>query len=168
MRPTTWGTLVLLVVFGAGLGFGVTQVLTEWAGSAPSVPVGAPITLACVAGLFVVADIVLRPRLRREPGTRPLHPLTAARVAMLAKAGCIGGAVVTGMYLGLIGYLLLGLTNDYRRHIMVVAGISAVCAGLATVAAYVLERACRVEPPTDPGPVGGAKDPHDEGLAPSA
>lgn len=165
VKPTRPGTLVLLVVLGAGLGFGVVDVWTAWTGSIPTVPWAAPITLAGVAAAFLVAEIALKPRLRRDPGARPLDPLVAARTAMLAKAGSAAGAVVAGVYLGFAAFLLFDLENDYRRRVLLVAVIAAACAALASIAAYLLERACRVQPPTD-GPGVGRRGAAGEDGAP--
>lgn len=169
MTPTRPLTLILLAVIGSGLGFGVVDVWTAWTGSIPTVPWAAPITLAFVAAAFLVAEIALKPRLQRDPGARPIDPLVAARTAMLAKAGSAGGAVVTGAYLGFAAYLLFDFANDYRRHVLLVAVLAAVAAALATMAAYLLERACRVEPPTDGPGVGDRRSAGEEGHAqPSA
>jgi hypothetical protein len=165
VTPTRPTTLVLLAVIGCGLGFGVVDVWTAWTGSIPTVPWAAPITLAGIAAAFFVAEITLKPRLRRDAGARPLDPLVAARTAMMAKAGCVGGAVVTGVYLGFAGYLLFDFENDYRRHVLLIAGAAALAAALATVGAYLLERACRVKPPSDGPGVGDRRAAEGDGQA---
>jgi hypothetical protein len=165
VTPTRPATLALLAVLGAGLGFGVVEIWTAWTGSIPTIPWAAPITLGFVAAAFFVAEFSLKPRLRRDPGARPLDPLTAARTAMLAKAGCAAGAVVTGGYLGFALYLSFDFENAYRRHVLVVALLSALAAALAAFGAYLLERACRVKPPTDGPGVGDQRSAGGDGQA---
>jgi hypothetical protein len=165
VTPTRPATLLLLATLGAGLGFGVAEVWTAWTGSIPTIPWAAPITLAFVAAAFLVAEVALKPRLRRDLGARPLDPLVAARTAMLAKAGCAAGAVVTGGYLGFALYLSFDFENPYRRHVFFVALLSALAAALASLGAYLLERACRVKPPTDGPGVGDARSAGTDGQA---
>jgi hypothetical protein len=157
--------LVLLAILGGGLGFGAVELWTAWTGSIPTIPWAAPVTLAFVAAAFFVAEIALKPRLRRDPGARPLDPLVAARTAMLAKAGCAAGAVVAGGYLGFALYLSFDFENTYRRHVLFVALLSALAAALAALGAYLLERACRVKPPTDGPSVGDQRSVGEDGQA---
>jgi hypothetical protein len=94
---------------------------------------------------------VIRERLahRSRPGARPLHPMQVARAAALAKASSTAGAVLLGIYAGLLAWTLprgselLGAERD-----ALVAGLSALSCLALVAAALVLERACRV--PEDP------------------
>jgi hypothetical protein len=93
---------------------------------------------------------VVRDRLARRldargrPRGRPLHPMQVARAAVLAKASSAGGAVLLGLYAGLLAWTLP------RRDVLAASGQDAVVAAYSTVAclalvvaALVLERACR-------------------------
>jgi hypothetical protein len=72
-------------------------------------------------------------------------------------AGSRAGAFLAGGYAGYGIYLLGGLTNSYRRGLLLPVGLS-VLAGLAlTAAALWLERVCRI--PTDPDDPGDGATP---------
>ena len=53
----------------------------------------------------------LRDRIRRRPGALPVQPLVAARMLALAKASAVVGAVMVGIWAGLLVYAVprLGL-----------------------------------------------------------
>lgn len=143
MTPTSSRTLLALV-----LGFGALAYLVAALayGSLPVLPRYAPVSIVLLAVVEVAMAKVVRDRLahRSDVRARPLHPMQVARAAVLAKASSAGGAVLLGVYGGLLAWTLP------RRELLaaserdsVVAGFSAVaCLGLV-VAALALERACR-------------------------
>ena len=148
MTPTRPGTLLGLVV-----GFGVLAwvVAAVAYGSLPVLPRYAPVSVVLLTVVELGMAKVVRDRLHRRrddrgrPRGRPLHPMQVARAAVLAKASSAGGAVLLGVYGGLLSWTLP------RRDELVaseqdalVAGLSAVaCLGLV-VAALLLERVCRL------------------------
>lgn len=143
MTPTRPGTLLALV-----LGFGtLAYVLAVVAyGDLPRLPRYAPVSVVLLAVLELGMAKVVRDRLlhRRRRGARPLHPMQVARAAVLAKASSAGGAVLLGLYSGLLAWTLprRGVLAASREDALV-AGLSALaCLGLVA-AALVLERACR-------------------------
>ena len=90
----------------------------------------------------------MRDKVRGRPG-RPMHPISVARFAVLAKASSLGGAALAGFYGGVFGWTFVrretyASAGDDAR----VAGLLALAALALTVAALVLERACRT--PADP------------------
>ncbi|MCY7364933.1 MAG: DUF3180 domain-containing protein [Frankiaceae bacterium] len=143
MTPTRPGTLVALV-----LGFGTLAYLLAVVayGDLPRLPRYAPVSVVLLAVLEVAMAKVVRDRLlhRSRRGARPLHPMQVARAAVLAKASSAGGAVLLGVYTGLLAWTLP------RRDVLaasredaLVAGLSALaCLGLVA-AALLLEGACR-------------------------
>lgn len=152
MRGTT-PRLLALVGIGAGLvSFGVFRAWFGLDGTLPQVPVSAPAVLAFIALVFVVAAAVLTPRLHattstreRRPGDpKPLHPLAAARVAVMAVAAGLVGAVVAGGYAGFAVVVLMDLDSDFRREQLVLSLLSFAAALVLVVAAHLLERACRL------------------------
>jgi hypothetical protein len=153
VRPTRPATLALLVVaFALG-----TYLLAALASSSlPRLPATAPVGLLLLAVVELGMAKVVRDRLagRRtadgRPRGRPLHPMQVARAAVLAKASSPTGALLLGVYAGLLAHVLprreqlASGTGD-----AVVAAVSAAACLLLVVAALLLERACRA--PDDEG-----------------
>lgn len=147
MTPTRPGTLLGLV-----LGFGLLAyvVATTAYGSLPVLPRFAPVTIVLLAVVELGMAKVVRDRMehrrdeRGRPRGRPLHPMQVARAAVLAKASSAGGAVLLGIYGGLLSWTLPRRQElAASEQDALVAGLSAVaCLGLVVVA-LLLERVCR-------------------------
>jgi hypothetical protein len=152
VTPTRPRTLLLLVLGFGGLAYLVAYLAY---GSLPLLPRYAPVSVVLLAVVEAGMAKVVRDRLahrldeRGRPLGRPLHPMQVARAAVLAKASSAGGAVLLGVYGGLLAWTLprraaLAASEQDAN----VAAFSAVaCLGLVA-AALVLERACRR--PDDP------------------
>ena len=151
MRPTSLRVLFAIAFSGMLLGFFGARIWDEWTGAPPTVPWAAPLLLGSVAAGFAVAALTLRPRIERRPGHRPLDPFTAARMAVLALAGSRTGAGVAGVYLGYAGFLLVDLSNSYRRRLLVVILVAALMGLAMAAAALWLERICRIDVSDDDG-----------------
>ena len=150
MRPTRPAVLAALVV-----GFGALAYLVAALayGSLPLLPRYAPVSIVLLAiveaGMAKVVRDRLAHRLHRAGNAvpsrpRPLHPMQVARAAVLAKASSAGGAVLLGLYGGLLAWTLP------RRNALAASGSDALVAGLSAaaclglvLAALALERACR-------------------------
>ncbi|MEU5427550.1 DUF3180 domain-containing protein [Streptomyces olivoreticuli] len=128
-------------------------------GTLPSVPVAAPIVLAVIAVVLAATALSLRARLRaqreRRPGAKGVDPLVAARAVVFGQASALVAALVAGMYGGVGTFLLLaGLDNNpARRDQTIYAGASILAAVCVVVAAFFLERVCRL--PEDDDEEGG-------------
>ena len=147
MTPTRPRTLLgLVAVFGL-LSYLVAALAY---GSLPVLPRYAPVSIVLLAVVELAMAKVVRDRLAHRldangrPKGRPLHPMQVARAAVLAKASSAGGAVLLGLYGGLLAWTLP------RRNALAASGEDALVAGLSTaaclglvVAALVLERSCR-------------------------
>ncbi|MFF7393114.1 DUF3180 domain-containing protein [Streptomyces scabiei] len=145
--------------------FAVAGVLS-WAGARlwnsvdtlPSVPLAAPIVLALIAAVLTATALSLRSRLKaqreRRPEAKGVDPLMAARAVVFGQASALVAALVAGMYGGVGVFLLEYLEVPARRDQAIYAGFS-VLAGIAViVAAFFLERVCKLPEDDDTG--GGA------------
>ena len=157
MTPTPLRLLAVLTIVSGLVAWAATWTLDRRSGTPPGVPWTAPAALLLLAVGLLATALALRSRLAGRPGTRPVYPFLAARMAGLAMAGSRVGAIVTGLYAGYGAYLLPDLEREFRREHAVVAG-SAVLAGLLLIgAALFLERVCRIKgpPEDDAAPAGG-------------
>lgn len=100
--------------------------------------------LAVLAVIEFIYGRQLRARIRHEPGARPVQALQTARAAVFGKASAILGALMAGLWSGLLVYVLPEL--DFLAaagHDAVTAGIGMVAAvGLAAAGLW-LEHCCR-------------------------
>ncbi|GAB3296709.1 DUF3180 domain-containing protein [Parasphingorhabdus pacifica] len=75
-------------------------------GALPTLPMLAGATLLLLALVDVVLAVVVRPRIKRRAGTEPLESLTAARLVALAKTSSLAGAIMGGVWIGLLLFLV--------------------------------------------------------------
>lgn len=105
-------------------------------------------------GVLAVADgyvaWVTRARLAGRPRTKPISPLTVARLAAFAKASTIVGALLAGGYAALLGRTAQ-VGSDIARHDLRVAIAGLVCSAALSVAGLTLEAVCRVRFPPPSG-----------------
>jgi hypothetical protein len=137
---------VLLAIAG-----GIVYVLvTTHHGLLPDLSVDAPITVGVLGAAEAYVARGTRNRLAGRPRTKPIEPITVARLAALGKASAIVGAPVTGAYAGLLGRVLQLDSPVARSDVRVcLAGIG--CALLLTLAGLALESVCRVKNPPGSG-----------------
>jgi hypothetical protein len=88
--------------------------------------------------------LVTRARIQRKPGTKPVEPLVAARLAALAKASAYAAAVLAGVFGGMAIYLLSSLDKPTPRRDFYVSGGTTLAAIVLIAGALILEHACRV------------------------
>jgi hypothetical protein len=152
MTPTRLRTLFAIALV-AGL---VAYLFVRWRySSLPPLPNTASITTA----VLVVVELFLAPgtraRLDGRPGTKPIMPMTVARIAALAKASSALGAIGVGTWAGIGAYVLPRLDLPTPRADAIRAGIGLAVSVALVVAALRLENVCRVPPPppeAEPGP----------------
>lgn len=142
MRPTRTRALAVVAV---AVGVLVYLVLRLVYGDIPRFPRTAPLSLLLVGLVEAQAAAVTRARLAGRPGTRPILPIMVARLAALAKASSLAGAVLAGAWAAVLAY------TAPRADEIGVAGADAITAGLGlgaagvlVAAALLLERVCRV------------------------
>ena len=148
MKPTRASTLISVALVAAVAGFALDAVLASR--QAPtlllSVPLG--VTLAFIGVVVVLMARPVRRHARDGAGrARPVDPLYATRVVVLAKASSLCGALLGGFALGLVVYLLSrtavpSLGSTLPNAVAVGGGL------VLTVCALVAERMC-IAPPSD-------------------
>jgi hypothetical protein len=138
----------------AGYAVGVTLLtwlaLRQWYGELPELSWFLPLSPALLALAEVIAAGQLRARIRRRPGAAPVQPLVAARTLALAKASAVVGALMTGVWAGLLVYVLPRLDFLAAAGGDALTGAVGVAAALSLVAAALwLEYCCRTPTPPD-------------------
>jgi hypothetical protein len=149
LRPTKAITLILSALLTAALAW-VT--MSRFFGSIPDVTWLAGVTLAALAVVEAIAARNTKARIEQRPRAGVLNPLFIARLAVLAKASSLAGAIFAGAYGGVAAWALSerGVLHVADANLAPAAG--GLVGGLALVAAaLLLERACRVPEPPDDG-----------------
>jgi Protein of unknown function (DUF3180) len=157
MKPTTWQTLASAVVVATVVGWFFARLLEIRRGEVALPPWSAAFVLTAAGVALIYTARHTKARLARRPGTTPLPPLVAARLAALGLAGSRAGALVGGAYLGYAAYVAGDLATDYRREVL---WRSVACVGGAAVVvigSLLLERALRL-PESEPS------DDNDSGI----
>jgi len=116
---------------------------------------GFPLLAGATLGVLGVAELVggnlLRARIQRKPGTRPVEPLVAARAVLLAKASSVGGSVVAGAWAGLLVYVLPRASTVSAASSDTASGlVGLVCALVLVGGALWLEYCCRAPEDGEP------------------
>ena len=88
----------------------------------------------------------LRDRIRRRPGALPVQPLVAARMLALAKASAVVGAVMVGIWAGLLVYVVPRLGQLAAAGNDTVVGAIGVVAAVALTAAGIVARVLLPDP----------------------
>lgn len=148
MAPTRVRDLLVVAVV-VGL---VANLLVRLSyGSLPDFPLFAGVTLGVLGLAEVGAGNVLRARIRRRPGTSPVQPLVAARAVLVAKASALSGAIMAGLWAGLLAHVLPRSAEVAAAASDSAAAAVGLLSSLVLVAgALWLEHCCRT--PDDPGP----------------
>jgi hypothetical protein len=147
VKPTRFSVLfAAAVVAGAAAYIFVRLTYSSW----PHLPAFAPLSLLLVAAAEVLLAVGTRNRLAGREGTHPVDPLAVARYAALAKASSLVGALAAGAYAGVLGYVLRLRDAPQPRDDVRIAAFGVLAGCVLAIAAYALERVCRVKPPKDP------------------
>jgi Protein of unknown function (DUF3180) len=91
----------------------------------------------------------LRARIQGRRGGKPLAPIAVARMAALAKASSLAGAVFAGFGAGFLIYTLGSIDKAVPGHDAISAGVTFVSAIVLVGAALYLEHCCRAPTPPD-------------------
>jgi hypothetical protein len=144
MRRTTAGPLVALVVLGAGVGFLLDQLLTTMGRATFTPSLFLPVLLVLIAAAALGVAWPVRHSVRT--GIR-IDPFRALRAATLARASSLLGAILAGVGVGLLLFLL---TRPIDPPVGSTVAMVALIAGalVLVIAALVAEQFCTL--PKDP------------------
>jgi hypothetical protein len=147
LRPTNPAALVVAALVTAVLAWlGMRRFFAD----IPNITWLAGLTMAGLAVVEGIAAHTTRARIEHRPGAGALNPLLVARLAVLAKASSLAGAIFAGAYGGVAAWALAErgqLSVAAENLAPAVAGLVGALALVA--AALLLERACRVPKPPD-------------------
>jgi Protein of unknown function (DUF3180) len=142
VKPTRGWDLVAAALLFGGAAYALTRLFYD---RVPEFPRTAPLSLLVVGLVEAQTAVITRRRLLGRPGTKPIPPLTVARLVALAKASSVAGAALAGAWSGVLGYAAP------RADQIGAAGADAITAGLGlggalvlVGAALALERVCRI------------------------
>lgn len=142
--------LVALAALAGAVGWGISALVMGQAGRIVPVPSLAPITMWMLAVALLGWTLLARPRLLRQPGSRPMHPVLAARTAALAMAGSRTGALIGGFYAGVLLAVIPRTETQTGLTTLWAAALTVSAALLLIVVALWLERLCQL-PARDDG-----------------
>ncbi|ANY10027.1 hypothetical protein AFB00_12985 [Pseudonocardia sp. HH130630-07] len=146
MPPTRYRDLAGIFVVTALLGNILVQLTYSML---PVLPNAAGATVGVLAVAEFGGGFVLRRRIERRNGALPVPPLVAARAVLLAKASSVGGAIVAGLWAGLLLHTVPQAGQVVAAYAdSLAAGLGLLCAFLLVGAALWLEHCCRA--PDDP------------------
>jgi polyferredoxin len=139
-----------LIAYAAAVTLIAWLAMRQWYGDLPALRWFVPISLVLLAVAEVLAANQLRERIQRRPGAPPVQPLVAARMLALAKASAVVGAVMVGIWAGLLVYVVPRLGElDAAGHDTAIGAFGVVAAISLTAAALWLEYSCRTPAPPD-------------------
>lgn len=141
VTPTRYRNLAAIAVVTALLGNILVQLTYS---TLPALPLAAGVTIGVLAVAEIVGAVLLRRRIERRGGALPVAPLVAARAVLLAKASSVGGAVIAGLWAGVLLHTLPQASVVVAAFAdSVSAGVGLGCALLLVGAALWLEHCCR-------------------------
>src|SRR5262245_17738508 len=103
VRPTSASTLIVAGLATAALSW---LAISRFYGDFPAIPWLPGLTMLALAGLEIVAAVNTKARIDRRAGTEPVDPLLVARYVVLAKASALAAALFTGLFGGLVVWLV--------------------------------------------------------------
>lgn len=175
MKPLRWSVPTILAGSAAAAGWLLERLLTG-SGRPLFLP---PESLAVVlAGLGILLALLAIPvrlstrraqQVREHPGTQrkpPVDPFYATRVLILARSGTLTGALVSGVFAGMLLAIVTPPSIPVTQ--LVVRMTVLLGAGLVLVVGGIIgERMCRLPPDDTQGPTAkpGRDDPAPAGSA---
>lgn len=153
MKRTGAGILTLSAAIGVAAGFLFDQILTSTGRPTFTPAVTLPILLALLGAVVILLAVPIR---RATHGSTPaaVNPFHAVRIAMLAKASSIVGAIVGGVALGLLLFLVTRPVSPSLGS-MGTTIATVVCGALLVAAGLVAEHLCTIRKDDDDEQPGG-------------
>lgn len=160
-----------LAVLALGLAVAGWLLVRAWYGELPPLRWWLPVPLAVLAVAEALGARTLRTRLAAlrsaragrgptgpdSPAVRPVEPMLVARLAVLAQASAYAGAVVAGIWAGVLLHVGPAVGRLQYAGSDTVTALIGLGSSLALVAAALrLESACRI-PPGDEDPSEGVR-----------
>ena len=162
MKQTRISTLFGNAVATAILAWGLSELLVRLGNQLPVSTTNLLVTLPVIAIVLVllalpifryraaIKEALAKPADSKRAPIKRVDPFYALRVAMLAKAASIAGAIFAGWHAGVLIAVLgspqIASNGVWRSSIGLLAST-----GL-TVCGVIVERACKVPPDADPAP----------------
>jgi signal transduction histidine kinase len=146
VKPARLRTTVIVAVVVGIAAWAVLDARDANGDAAPPIPWTAAVAVAmsAIAVLVLALDVRRWVTGRRE---RPMDPIFAARVGVLAQAAAYAGAALTGWYLAQAVVVIPDVVGDRRTRLILGLVSAAVSAGLVA-SGLVAQRWCR-RPPDD-------------------
>ena len=146
-------------LLGLGLAGLVVAFLAELAAAAAGwamivPPVTLPVALALITAILLTLAWRIRQSTRGRSGRR-VDPFIAMRVAVLAKASSLSGALLLGLGLGIVAYILTRSVIPAVASLWLAIGM-ALGAGILLAGGLLAEHFCTLPPDDDDHDEGGA------------
>lgn len=148
MKKTSPLGLLLWGLVGAFAGGCFCYVLESVGQALPGPPWPAMVGMLLLAVALLVLGWPIK-KWNDGDRTKEIDPLRAARVAMMAKAAAMAGAILAGWYAGHLAYLIVSAAT-VRLGLAVSYALAAVIALLLMVVGLIVENFCQL-PPDDRG-----------------
>ncbi|WP_051196542.1 DUF3180 domain-containing protein [Jonesia quinghaiensis] len=140
--------LISLSVLSLGGTWGILLLLRRYGMHVPAVTVLQILVIVGLAVGVTWAGLTVRAYLA---GKKPkLSGLAAARIAVFAKATCLGGALFVGWYGGQLLLTLENLGIESQAHRAWFAGAAVIASLVLCICGYIAEGNCQI-PPEDDG-----------------
>lgn len=145
MKPTRISALVAIAAIAAAVAY---VLFSSYYSDLPPLPTYGPVFFVLLAAAEGYTATTTAARLAGRPRTKPIHPITVARIAALAKATSPVAALAAGAYGGAVAYVAR-IDGPHAADDLRVAAFGVGAAVVLTGAALAMERVCRVKPPRD-------------------
>lgn len=147
MQRTRVGSLLLVAALATAATWAVVRALSSQGVLLPEVPWATVVVLLFIAAVVFWLGWTVRQYLHgRRPG---LDAIRAARTAVLAKASCYAGALLTGWYLAQVLSALTGFHGEVAAGRAWPAVLAVLGSVVLSVVGLLVEWFCRIPPPDD-------------------